>query len=113
MAFVFKTRDANNNLVIDQDMLLSRYLTRVTVPWDDTSWHDIYHDGFLMGTPFFSVYHPNVHSLTVYSTVYGNPSYIEVVFSGTKASYRQVWISGMTANNYLGKKDIVIHFGVF
>lgn len=113
MAAIFKVRNSAGIITIDQDMLLCRYLTRKSIAWNDQSVQTITHDGFLQGTPFYHVVHPNRHDLNpLFPLAIGRPSYIECSFSGNMATFQQIW---QVANEfrYIGRDPIIVHFGVF
>ena len=114
MPATLKIRDAvTGNIVIDEQMLIGRYLTNLTLAWNDKIEHIVYHDGFLQGTPFFQVYNPNSHYLNAFSSVFGNHSHIAVRFEGNKAICQQIFASGVTDTFVDIKKDVVIHFGIY
>ena len=113
MVATFKIRDDQGRIMIDEQMLIGRYLTNLTIAWNDKSVHTISHEGFLNGIPFFQVNNPNSHYLNCYSSIFGNHSHFYVTFSGTQATIQQRFANGVQDNFVDIQKDIVIHFGVY
>ena len=113
MTATLKIRDEQGRIVLDEQMLIGRYLTSLKVAWNDKSVHTIDHQGFLNGIPFFQVYNPNSHYLNCYSSIFGNHSYFDISFNGTQATIQQKFANGVENNFVDIQKDIVIYFGVY
>lgn len=115
MAAIFRVRDENGTIRIDENMLLSRYIATVTIAWNDVSAHTFTHPAFSLGTPFYHVVNHNRHELNILDpNAVGTPSYVECSFTSTSVTYQQVWtVLNNSQFNYVGRNDLIVHFGVF
>lgn len=113
MVATFKVRDDQGRTVIDEQMLIGRYLTSLAIAWNDKTIHTINHQGFLNGIPFFQIHNPNSHYLNCYSSIFGNHSYFDISFNGTQATVQQKFANGVEDNWVDIRQDIVIYFGVY
>lgn len=110
---MLKIRDEYGRLVLDDQMLVGRYLTSLEIAWNDKNQHLVTHEGFSKGKPFFQVHNPNSHYLNCYSSVFGNHSYIDIQFSGNTAVCKQIFADGVADNFVDIKRNIIIYFGIY
>ena len=111
MAAKFRVYDAGGSVVIDENMLMCRYLTVASIAYNDFTEKTITHAGFMQGTPFYHVVNHNRHGLSIGGGVMGTASYIQCSFSGATATFKQVALVG--GYSYSGRENLIIHFGVF